>query len=294
MADKNDALEYNHKILSQERKRQKISQEIVASQLTLNVNQIKSLENNLNSGFIAPHFKLLALKRYAKFLEIDFDKIITPNIPTKEEVVDDQIETNLPLSPKFNKRFYFNINLLILVIIGLIFAYMILQNTDSDSKNSDNNKVIIQTPPSVKKSLVDNIIAPVTEDFLEKEMPTISNEDTQLIKKISDVVSIEFLCSISSASMDKIWSREKPEKPATYFHIISQKKQSICTIDNQGNFKQYDLDKGSKVTHRGEAPFKIQLDPSISELYFQGWRVILNENDIFVQLNPVKMSTDLN
>jgi len=77
-------------------------------------------------------------------------------------------------------------------------------------------------------------------------------------------------------------------------HIVSLKKQSICTIDNQGQFKQYNLDEGSKLTHRGEAPFKIQLNPSISELYFQGWKVILNENDTFIQLNPFQMATESN
>ena len=53
-----DSLEYNHKILSQERKRQKISQENAATQITLSLVQIKSLENNLNTGFITSHFKL--------------------------------------------------------------------------------------------------------------------------------------------------------------------------------------------------------------------------------------------
>jgi hypothetical protein len=94
--------------------------------------------------------------------------------------------------------------------------------------------------------------------------------------------------------MDKVWSRVNPEKPATYFHIVSRKKQTICTIDNQGVLKQYDLDEGAKITHRGEAPFKIQLDSSISELYFQGWKVYLKDNDNFIQLNPVDMATELN
>ena len=92
--------------------------------------------------------------------------------------------------------------------------------------------------------------------------------------------------------MDKIWSRAKPEKPATYFHIISLEKQSICTIDNRGIIRKYDLGEGGKLTHRGEAPFKVQLNPSISELYFQGWKVILGETDTFVQLNPVKLTLE--
>ena len=94
--------------------------------------------------------------------------------------------------------------------------------------------------------------------------------------------------------MDKVWSRVNPEKPPNYFHIVSLKKQSVCFIDNQGVLKQYDLAEGGKITPRGEAPFKIQLNPSISELYFQGWKVYLEENDSFIQLNPVDMAIDLN
>ena len=51
MLDKDNTLEYNYKILSQERKKQKISQETVSAQLTLSIDQIKSLENNLDNGF---------------------------------------------------------------------------------------------------------------------------------------------------------------------------------------------------------------------------------------------------
>ena len=123
---------------------------------------------------------------------------------------------------------------------------------------------------------------------------TVAFSNAQEIENKSNIIPIEFLCSIKSAPMDKIWSRANPEKPATYFHIISQEKQSICTIDNRGIFKQYDLGEGGKITHRGEAPFKIQLNPSISELYFQGWKVILNENENFIQLNPVEMAIEIN
>ena len=37
------------------------------------------------------------------------------------------------------------------------------------------------------------------------------------------------------------------------------------------------------------APFKIQLDPKRSELYFEGWKVQLQNNDFFIKLNPGKI-----
>ena len=138
------------------------------------------------------------------------------------------------------------------------------------------------------------ILSLVFKSFENKNLNGASKSDVQEINNTSDIVSLDFICSIESASIDKVWSRINPEKPATYFHIVSLGKQSICTIDNRGVLKQYDLAEGEKLTHRGEAPFKVQLNSSISELYFQGWKVYLKDNDNFIQLNPVAMTTELN
>ena len=310
MLDKDNTLEYNYQILSQERKKKKISQENASIQITLSVSQIKSLENNLDSGFINDHFKILSLKRYAKFLEIDFNKIIPPKDThldkyiAEEQIVDEdedededegEVEDDLPLDtpPKRNLKIPKIGTLIGLTILGLILTIFF---TQSNKDKTPDPEIVIGDVNIAKEALMDNdVSAPVNKDFIQNEkVATVSKENTQEIENKSNIIPFEFLCSIKSASMDKIWSRVNPEKPATYFHIISQEKQSICTIDNRGIFKQYDLGEGGKITHRGEAPFKIQLNPSISELYFQGWKVILNENENFIQLNPVEMAIEIN
>ncbi len=300
MLDKDNTLEYNHKIFSQERKKQKISQENAATLLTLSVAQINSLENNFNSGFVNLHFKTLALKRYAKLLTIDFNKVILPKVTeeenlnyiTKEDLLLDELpKQNLKIS---KKNTYIGLIILILVLLLIYFF------TQPDPFNYENNHnqladpIVISSEVSSLRDSVE-ILPPVSESFNKnKSITTKSKPNIQEVSNTSNIAPIEFLCSIKSASMDKIWARKDPEKPANYFHIVSQKKQSICTLDNQGQFKQYDLGEGGKLTHRGEAPFKVQLDPSISELYFQGWKVILNEGDNFIQLNPVDIAIGLN
>ena len=302
MLDKDNTLEYNYKILSQERKKKKISQEHASIQITLSVSQIKSLENNLDSGFINDHFKILSLKRYAKFLEIDFNKIIPPKDTyldkyiAEEQIVDEvedegEDDFTLDTPPKRNLKISKIVTLIGLIILGLVLTIFF---TQSNKDKTPDPEIIIGDVSIAKEALMDNdVSAPVNKDFIQNEkVATVSKENAQEIENKSNIIPIEFLCSIKSAPMDKIWSRANPEKPATYFHIISQEKQSICTIDNRGIFKQYDLGEGGKITHRGEAPFKIQLNPSISELYFQGWKVILNENENFIQLNPVEMAIE--
>ena len=287
MLDKNNTLQYDHIILSQERKKQKISQDHAATQLTLSSSQIKSLENNLDNGFITPHFKNLALKRYAKFLGIDFYKIISQpdsqkkiiDYASKEEKVF-SVSTKNPDLLQLLKLKIKKIGI-IKTVIGLIILSLSLFF------------IIFQT--NADKTLVPELPTPVNKDFIQiGKLDVTSKKDVQEIGDQPAIVSTEFLCSVESASIDKVWSRVNPERPPTYFHIVSLKKQSICTIDNRGIIRKYDLGEGAKLTHRGEAPFKVQLNPSISELYFQGWKVYLEENDTFIQLNPVDMTTELN
>tara|TARA_B100000795_G_scaffold38949_1_gene25648 strand:+ start:99 stop:980 length:882 start_codon:yes stop_codon:yes gene_type:complete len=293
MIDKNNALEYNYKILAQERKKRKISQDQAAVKLTLSVGQIKSLENNLEYGFITPHFRNLALKRYAKFLEIPFYKII-PIPATQEKIVDYPSKEVVSQIDKQNKNLlqllilkirYFIMGLVVLSL--LVFFFFIPAN----KAKIPSSEIVI---PEI--AVIDYIdVIPVNKNFIQnKNLKADPKESVQEAENKSDTISTEFLCSIESASMDKIWSRINPEKPPTYFHIVSLKKQSICTIDNRGVLRKYNLDDGEKLTHRGEAPFKVQLNPSISELYFQGWKVYLEKNDNFVQLNPVDMAIELN
>jgi hypothetical protein len=301
MLNKN-ILKYNNKILSQERKKQKISLESAASSLTLSVNQIKSLESNLSYGFITAHFKSIAIKRYAKLLEIDLSKIIISDTEPEQELVGTNLEDKLVMNFSVNniKRLIplilLNLKLtkknifVSLILIGLIL-FLILPRDPHLSNKISITEINTSGP---EFSADDDFLPPVTDDFNKiKKLKFLPKQDGIISENDStSPESIEFLCTIKSASMDKIWSRAKPEKPATYFHIISQEKQSICTIDNRGIFRKYDLGKGGKITHRGEAPFKVQLNPSISELYFQGWKVILGETDTFVQLNPVKLTLE--
>jgi len=293
MIDKNNTLEYNYKILAQERKKRKISQDQAAVQLTLSVGHIKSLENNLEYGFITPHFRNLALKRYAKFLEIPFYKII-PTPVTQEKIVDYPSKEVVSQTDKQNKNLlqllilkirYFIIGL---VILSLLLFFFFIQANKAKIPSSE---LVI---PEI--AVIDYIdVIPVNKNFIQSQnLKADPKKSVQEAENKSDTISTEFLCSIESASMDKIWSRINPEKPPTYFHIVSLKKQSICTIDNRGVLRKYNLDEGGKLTHRGEAPFKVQLNPSISELYFQGWKVYLEKNDSFVQLNPVDIAIELN
>ena len=97
--------------------------------------------------------------------------------------------------------------------------------------------------------------------------------------------SENFVCKVGTAQL-KSFSTQNPEKSSYYFYIISHDSQKICVVDSLGALKEYDFKKGAKLSHHGSPPFKIQLNPNVSEVYFEGWKVNLQDNDYFIQLNP--------
>mgnify|MGYP000297415120 CR=1 FL=1 len=90
---------------------------------------IKSLENNLDIGFASPKYKLILLKRYAKFLDIKLDLLIEE----KDKLISEK-ENKLP-TQKTKSALHNKVNYSVLVII--LFGFIIyLFNTDlSKSKN---------------------------------------------------------------------------------------------------------------------------------------------------------------
>jgi len=281
---------YNCKTLTRKRRVLKLTIEDVSTQLTLSIKQIKSLENDLSDGFITPYFKYLSLKRYAILLEIDLDKFIqkekeSSTLPLNETPVDDK--STVSLKKILHTKTYILSFLLFLILILLIFYF---------SNNFDQSTIETETNPNQKESIqTDPNSASTDKQTIENNAIQNTFNTNSVIKKplgeTSSADVIEFLCTIRS-SPTIIFSITNPERPPTYFHIISHQKQSFCTVDANGQLRQYEMKAGDKLTHRGQAPFKIQFNPAISTLYFQGWRVHTQTEDLFIQLTPTLFPSD--
>lgn len=275
-----ESLQYNGKVLLQERKKQKISRIDIALKLTLNELQIKSIEENLATGFANNHFKELSIKRYARLLVVPIEKVIhvSNNANSETTILDDV--TNVDL-----KKYSFILPLaLVLFLIVNIFVFN-LPEEEVDYLTSNDS--------------IDNISVPMTIEANENELPIEINEnDTppELAQINYDSFSpdngtLDFICTIDTAADLTNFSTKNPEKPATYFFIISNEAQTFCTIDSNNILKTYNLAKGERMTHKGTAPFKIQLNPTFSELYFEGWKVQLQNDDFFIKLHPGKINS---
>ena len=300
---------YHNKKLINKRKKLRLTISDAAKTLTLSTTQIKSLENNLDIGFASPKYKLILLKRYAKLLDIELEDLIENEDRSNLE------KENKPPAQKTNSALHNKVNYSVLAIIlfGLIIY---LFNTDlSKSKNQilDLNEVTpepdtlsieiheeehIEITDNLSKNLGSSEQISDNDDEYDQldlqfneEPITIADDlfaSTEL-DSTSEVIAFnsdeDFVCKVGTTQL-KSFSTQNPEKPSYYFYIISHDSQKICVVDSLGALKEYDFKKGGKLSHHGSPPFKIQLNPNVSEVYFEGWKVNLQDNDYFIQLNP--------
>ena len=300
---------YHNKKLINKRKKLRLTISDAAKTLTLSTTQIKSLENNLDIGFASPKYKLILLKRYAKLLDIELEDLI------ENKDISNLEKENKPPAQKTNSALHNKVNYSVLAIIlfGLIIY---LFNTDlSKSKNQilDLNEVTSEPDtPSIEIheeehiEITDNLsknlgnLEQISDNGDEYEQLDLQfNEEPITIAddlfasteldSTSEIIAFnsdeDFVCKVGTTQL-KSFSTQNPEKSSYYFYIISHESQKICVVDSLGALKEYDFNKGSKLSHHGSPPFKIQLNPNVSEVYFEGWKVNLQDNDYFIQLNP--------
>mgnify|MGYP001067834330 FL=1 len=300
---------YHNKKLINKRKKWRLSIGDAAQALTLSTTQIKSLENNLDIGFASPKYKLILLKRYAKFLDIKLDLLIEE----KDKLISEKENKHTTQKTKSALHNKVNYSILAIVIFGFIFYLFYADLPKSNNQISDLNEVTpepetasIETPKVEQVEVIDNL--PKSLDGSEKvsanddgynESDSQLNEESFVIAddavapteldSSSEVVTLnsveDFVCEVGTTPL-KSFSTRNPEKSSYYFYIISHDSQKICVVDSLGALKEYDFKKGAKLSHHGSPPFKIQLNPNISEVYFEGWKVNLQDNDYFIQLNP--------
>ena len=105
-------------------------------------------------------------------------------------------------------------------------------------------------------------------------------------REIKDV-AIKMCGQTVSKPLTQISSPTDPLKPSDYFHIISKGQQTICILDSQGKEDKYLMTEGQKLTYRGrKAPFKLLINPELSEIFYEGWLVKLKLEQSYIQLNP--------
>ena len=100
----NDSIIIHVRLLKEAREDLNLSIDDVARRLTLSNKHIISMEENKKDGFVSFQIKLISIRKYVAFLELDVDAVIehtknktkSLNLPEPELETDKETADNLP------------------------------------------------------------------------------------------------------------------------------------------------------------------------------------------------------
>ncbi len=175
--------------------------------------------------------------------------------------------------------FYFIILLFVSnFVIGVYQKYAVAH------KNFEGQEVELPNIDSLPNDIVTYETKPLEEKELSREVLPIEVKKPEENNKD---VAIKMCGQAISKPITQVSSPTDPLKPSDYFHIISKGQQTICILNAEGTENKYSLTEGQKLTYRGgKAPFKLLIDPAMSEIFYEGWLVKLKAEQSFIQLNP--------
>jgi transcriptional regulator with XRE-family HTH domain len=300
----NDLMIIHGHLLKEAREDLNLSIEEVARHLTLSDRHIISMEENKKVGFVSTQLKLISVRKYANFLELDIDSVIentknkTKSLNLPEPNIDETkasfIHKNLFVAKikvfllwaKIHIRiphiFYFIIFLFASnFLIGVYQKYAVAQ------KNFEGKSLDLPNLDQLPNDIATYEINPTAEKIEKHEALPVEIKKVEENKKDNKDPVIKMCGQAISKPIAQISSSIDPLKPSDYFHIISRSHQTICILDSKGKEDKYALTEGQKLTYRGgQPPFKLVIDPVVTDIFYEGWLVKLKPEQNYIQLNP--------
>ena len=301
----NDSIIIHGHLLKEAREDLNLSIDDVAHRLTLSNKHIISMEENKKDGFVSFQIKLISIRKYAAFLELDIDTIIenTKNKTKSLNLPEPELENKLNETDELTKKkilflikiksffvwaktyikvphiFYFIIFLFVSnFVIGVYQKYAVAH------KNFEGKEVELLNFDSLPNDIATYEIKPLEENQQSRKAVPI---EVKNLEENNKDLAIKMCGQAISKPIIQVSSPSDPLKPSDYFHIISKGQQTICILDAEGTENKYSLTEGQKLTYRGgKAPFKLLIDPAMSEIFYEGWLVKLKAEQSYIQLNP--------
>ena len=301
----NDSIIIHGHLLKEAREDLNLSIDDVAHRLTLSNKHIISMEENKKDGFVSFQIKLISIRKYVAFLELDIDTIIEntknktkslnlpePELENKTDETDDLPQKKILFLIKIKSFFvwvkthikvphifYFIIFLFVSnFVIGVYQKYIVAH------KNFEGQEVELPNIDSLPNDIATYEIKPLEENQQSRKAVPI---EVKNLEENNKDLAIKMCGQAISKPITQVSSPTDPLKPSDYFHIISKGQQTICILDAEGTENKYSLTEGQKLTYRGgKAPFKLLIDPAMSEIFYEGWLVKLKAEQSYIQLNP--------
>jgi transcriptional regulator with XRE-family HTH domain len=282
------------------RENAKLSINDAATACSLSVEQIQSIENGLESGFINNHFKILAIKKYITFLNLNENEVIySDDIYEKDPDNLDQDKTNEEEAHQ-NSTTNKALNLfglaekigIVALTFLLIFAILPKKENKEPIESFVANQVLEK--PIEAESQSESIVAEQSIEIndpesLDTPQPPLFNEPNTIASFDQEIDPAPLECKNIINDSQPLYEYKTgniPDKPSNYIHIKSNTDQTICVSSQGKNIEAFEVNESNPVTFRGTPPFLIYLDPNQSQIFFEGWIVPLNENNQGYQIKP--------
>jgi len=304
----NDSIIIHGHLLKEAREGLNLSIDDVARRLTLGHKHIISMEEDKRDGFVSFQIKLISVRKYAAFLELDIDSIIEhtknktkslnlpePEVETPNDVTNDLPKKKILVFTKIKSFFLWikarikapHIFYLIIFLFVSNFLIGVYQKYAIAHKNFEGQEVDLPNIDSLPNDIATYEIKPIEEKAESRDVPPVTIKKEEENKKDNKDPVIKMCDQAISKPITQISSPTDPLKPGDYFHIISKGQQTICISDSKGIENKYTLTEGQKLTYRnGKAPFKLLIDPTMSEIFYEGWLIKLKPEQSYIQLNP--------
>ncbi|MSQ80736.1 MAG: hypothetical protein EXR41_03370 [Candidatus Methylopumilus sp.] len=291
-----DSIIIHGHLLKETRESSLLSIEDVARSLTLSNKHIISMEENKKDGFVSLQMKLISIKKYATFLKLDITLVIE-NASHKNKSLKNEIEKELPLNKKMCtllkiKSFFLWIkhikvsHVFYFVIFIFLSNFMIgtYQKYNLAQKNFEGEEVNLPVLASLPNDISTYEIKPMQEKVGVLETTPL---ETKATETESEALAIKICGQVISKPITQIFSPSDPLKSSNYFHAISKRQQTICVLDSKDQEDKYTMAEGEKLTYRNESPpFKLLIDPTMTDIFYEGWLVKLKPDQNYIQLNP--------
>ena len=305
----NDSIIIHGHLLKEAREDLNLSVEDVARQLTLNSKHIISMEENKKDGFVSTSIKLISVRKYIAFLELDIDSVIehkknkTKSLLLPDPEIDKVLDRAQHPANKKVLLLLLKIKLFFLwakthirvryIFYFITFLFMsnfligVYQKYTVAHKNFEGREVDLPNIDLLPNDIATYEIKPGEQKSEMYEALPIQIKTLEEYKKDSAEIAIKMCGQVISKPITQISSPTDPLKPGDYFHIISKGQQTICILDSKGKEDKYVMTEGQKLTYRSaEAPFKLLINPELSEIFYEGWLVKLKLEQSYIQLNP--------
>jgi cytoskeletal protein RodZ len=288
-----------------------------ASEITLSRDQILQLEQGGERSFHTPAHKLLAVRKYAAALGLDYDTVVTHGLQDNPYVAADPIphflgaqrESDDPADlglVAVNHVSHTRRKVLIGSVLTVLVATAYFKHSSQQAaaalqaSNSAPDDVNASSPPALPDAgstlsiQANEIVAPAAVEVktVAVEVAAIAPPATTPPPVKPSVSADQTATTCASKSADPIptWSPPYQRKSDTRLFIVSPRSSEICIVDATGKQNLVQLKSGAGQSISGKPPFTVHAKQLANlDIYMQGLRAKIPTDAVAMTFKPTQV-----